>query len=318
MKQVRRLLSLVIALTMAFGVFAFTAQAKSKAAPLSLKVEVSSFESGYSGIITVAVTVKNTSGKDLKNIVVTSCGSKGLCMYRPIDYNVVISNPGEKPVIKKNAIAACLKSGGTMKYVYCVLLGYQTAKTLVPEAARIIMLEQHRLLGTKNFRKLSFKANYQECKGNLCFGDIKTVLDVKAFYNVSKSAYEKIEASANTAADTSAKVTATRSASSSSSGAQTRAAASGSKASSSSASAAVVNAAKKVAEKAAEKAISSAASKTASKGSVRTFVTNPVTKIYHTKNCGHWPSDNKVNREATAEQLESEGYTLCEFCAAAK
>ena len=192
MKQVKRLLSLVIALTMAFGIFAFTAQAKSKAAPLSLDVEVSSFDSGYTGLVTVAVTVKNTSSKDVKNIVVTSCGSTGLCMYSPIDKNVVITNPGSKPVSKKNAMAACLKPGGTMKYVYCVLLGYQYAKNKVPEATRVIMLEQHKLLKTKNFRPLSIKANYVESKGNLTFGSIKTTLDVKAYYNVKAAAYEKI------------------------------------------------------------------------------------------------------------------------------
>ncbi len=192
MKQVKRLLSLVIALTMAFGIFAFTAQAKSKAAPLSLDAEVSSFDSGYTGLVTVAVTVKNTSSKDVKNIVVTSCGSTGLCMYRPIDKNVVITNPGSKPVSKKNAMAACLKPGGTMKYVYCVLLGYQYAKNKVPEATRIIMLEQHKLLKTKNFRPLSIKANYVESKGNLTFGSIKTTLDVKAYYNVKAATYESI------------------------------------------------------------------------------------------------------------------------------
>ena len=193
MKQVKRLLSLVIALTMVFGVFALSAQAKSKAAPISLKVETSTAETGYTGVVAVTVTVKNTSGKDVKNIVITSCGSKGLCMYRPIDYNVVNTNPGySKPLTKKDAMTTCLKPGGTIKYVYCVLLGYQYCKRLVPEATRRVMLEQHKLLKTKNFRPLSIKANYLECCGAICFGDVKTNLDVKAYYNVGNSAYDKI------------------------------------------------------------------------------------------------------------------------------
>ena len=184
MKQVKRLLSLVIALTMAFGIFAFSAQAKGKAAPVSLKVQTSSAETGYTGVITVTVTVKNTSGKDVRNIVITSCGSTGLCMYRPIDYNVVITNPGySKPLTKKDAVTTCLKPGGTIKYVYCVLLGYQYAKRLVPEATRNAMLHQHKLLKTKNFREISIKANYLESCRALCFGDVKTALDVKAYYN---------------------------------------------------------------------------------------------------------------------------------------
>ncbi len=322
MKQVKRLLSLVIALTMVFGVFALSAQAKSKAAPISLKVETSTAETGYTGVVAVTVTVKNTSGKDVKNIVITSCGSKGLCMYRPIDYNVVITNPGySKPLTKKDAMTTCLKPGGTIKYVYCVLLGYQYCKRLVPEATRRVMLEQHKLLKTKNFRPLSIKANYLECCGAICFGDVKTSLDVKAYYNVGNSAYDKIADGAsltqNTAADAPAARTSAASASRSSSSNSTASGASASSASSASgASAAVVNAAKKVA--AAVSTASSSASKTPDSDTVRTFVTNSQTKVYHTKNCGHWPTVNRENKESTVSKLESEGYTLCEFCAGTK
>ncbi len=330
MKQFRRIISIVIALTMAFGVFAFTAQAKSKAAPLSLNVEVSSFESGYAGLITVAVTVKNTSGKDVKNIVVTSCGSKGLCMFRPLDYNVVINNPGAKPAIKKNAMAACLKPGGTMKYVYCVLLGYQYAKNKVPEAIRIIMLEQHKHIGTKDFRPLSIKANYLESKGNLTFGDIKTMLDVKAYYNVKSATYESIAGGSsvtqNPAVRTRGNYDATA-ARSSSSGSASSADASSSASSSSSY---AVNTAKKTSSTSSASSSgssssgsssnSSSSSKTtpnskAGKDTVRTYILDTATKTYHSKNCGHWPTANKVSRETTATKLESEGYKLCEHCA---
>ena len=81
-----------------------------------------------------------------------------------------------------------------MKYVYCVLLGYQYAKRLVPEATRNAMLHQHKLLKTKNFREISIKANYLESCRALCFGDVKTALDVKAYYNVGNSTYDKIAA----------------------------------------------------------------------------------------------------------------------------
>ena len=309
MKQVKRLLSLVIALTMAFGIFAFTAQAKSKAAPLSLDVEVSSFDSGYTGLVTVAVTVKNTSSKDVKNIVVTSCGSTGLCMYRPIDKNVVITNPGSKPVSKKNAMAACLKPGGTMKYVYCVLLGYQYAKNKVPEATRIIMLEQHKLLKTKNFRPLSIKANYVESKGNLTFGSIKTTLDVKAYYNVKAATYEKIAGGSNVVQNKAVKTKGNYDTSASSSSTKSTSSALSSVAAAIS-NAEKISTGKTTYEKATE------AKKTLDKNKVAKYVTNPESMCYHSTefDCGHRPTVNRVDRVTTANQLESENYHLCEYC----
>ncbi len=193
MKQAKRIVSLLIALTMVFGIFAFSVNAKGKAAPISLDVKTSESAVGYTGIVTVTVTVKNTSGEDVKNIVITSCGSTGLCMYRPIDKNVVITNPGyAKPLTKKDATTTCLKPGGTIKYVYCVLLGYQYAKRIVPEATRKVMLKQHKLLHTKDFREIAIKGNYLKNARALCFGDVKTCLDVKAYYNVKNSTYDKI------------------------------------------------------------------------------------------------------------------------------
>ncbi len=334
MKQVRRIISIVIALTMAFGVFAFTAQAKSKAASLSLNVEVSSFESGYAGLITVAVTVKNTSGKDVKNIVVTSCGSKGLCMFRPLDYNVVINNPGAKPAIKKNAMTACLRPGGTMKYVYCVLLGYQYAKNKVPEAIRIIMLEQHKHIGTKDFRPLSIKANYLESKGNLTFGDIKTMLDVKAYYNVKSATYESIAGGSSVTQNPAVRTrgnydasSARSSSSGSASSADASSSASGAASTSSSSSYTIGSAKKTTSSSSSSSASSSGSSSsgssstkttpnsTAGKDTVRTYILDTATKTYHSKNCGHWPTANKVSRETTATKLESDGYSLCKFCA---
>ena len=122
MKQAKRIVSLLIALTMVFGIFAFSVNAKGKAAPISLDVKTSESAVGYTGIVTVTVTVKNTSGKDIKNIVITSCDSTGLCMYRPIDKNVVISNPSyAKPLTKKDATTTCIKHDASIKYVYCML-----------------------------------------------------------------------------------------------------------------------------------------------------------------------------------------------------
>ncbi len=321
MKPVRRLLSLVIALTMTFGLFGFSAQAKSKAAPLSLNVEVSSFDSGYSGIVTVAVTVKNISGKDVKNIVVTSCGSEGLCMYRPIDYNVVITNPGySMPLAKKDALTTCLKPGGTMKYVYCVLLGYQYAKRLVPEATRNIMLAQHRHLGTKNFRELSIKANYLESSGTLRFGDINTCLDVKAYYNVGNSVYDSIAGGSSVAQNPAVRTRGNYDAAAvRTSQAESAQASAASASDSSSASASSRSSASSTVKKTADTADSSSKTSPSSSGpdkdTVRTYVLNTETKVYHSRNCGHWPSTNKVSRETTANKLESAGYTLCEFCA---
>ncbi len=286
MKQVKRLLSLVIALTMVFGVFALSAQAKSKAAPISLKVETSTAETGYTGVVAVTVTVKNTSGKDVKNIVITSCGSKGLCMYRPIDYNVVITNPGySKPLTKKDAMTTCLKPGGTIKYVYCVLLGYQYCKRLVPEATRRVMLEQHKLLKTKNFRPLSIKANYLECCGAICFGDVKTSLDVKAYYNVGNSAYDKIADGASLTQNAAIKTEGNNEASAS--GGSTRSSAAAS---------------------------STSDSNTSSSGVKQSYIVDTVTKKFHYTDCSYLPTEHYETRNATAQELKSEGYSPCGHC----
>lgn len=217
MKQAKRIVSLLIALTMVFGIFAFSVNAKGKAAPISLDVKTSESAVGYTGIVTVTVTVKNTSGEDVKNIVITSCGSTGLCMYRPIDKNVVITNPGyAKPLTKKDATTTCLKPGGTIKYVYCVLLGYQYAKRIVPEATRKVMLKQHKLLHTKDFREISISgAPYKAVAKALKFGDVNTILKVKAYYNISNSVYDRIANGSSVIVST---PTATRSSSSNSAG----------------------------------------------------------------------------------------------------
>ena len=193
MRKLTRILSILLVLTIAAGAFATCAYAKS-ASPVSLSVQTSADSTGYNGIITVSVTVKNNSGKDIRNVVVTSSDSTGLCMYRPVEYNVVVTNPGySKPLAKKDAMTTCLKPGGTLKYVYCVLLGYQYAKRLVPEATRKAMLKQHKLLGTKDFRTITVTSG--SCKSAskmLTFGDVKTLLNVKAYYNISSAVYDRI------------------------------------------------------------------------------------------------------------------------------
>lgn len=194
MKQLKRIISLVFVLAMAAGVFSVTGSAAGKGSPVSLEVTTSSASAGYNGIITVCVTVTNNSAKDIKNFVITSSDSKGLCMYRPVEYNVIVTNPGyTKPLVKKDSMTTCLKPGGKIKYVYCVLLGYQYAKRLVPEITSKVMLEQHRLLHTKNFRDISVSGTqYLSSSKALRFGDVNTVLNVKAYYDVKNSVYDKI------------------------------------------------------------------------------------------------------------------------------
>ena len=291
MKQAKRIVSLLIALTMVFGIFAFSVNAKGKAAPISLDVKTSESAVGYTGIVTVTVTVKNTSGEDVKNIVITSCGSTGLCMYRPIDKNVVITNPGyAKPLTKKDATTTCLKPGGTIKYVYCVLLGYQYAKRIVPEATRKVMLKQHKLLHTKDFREIAIKGNYLKNARALCFGDVKTCLDVKAYYNVKNSTYDKISDGMsvieNTAVKTSGNVD--------------------------NASSAVV--VRRSAAKAANDTNTTTAAKNYS-GKTLNVTLDTQTKKYHTTNCGHLPKENAKEASMTAEELSDLGYTLCGHCA---
>ncbi len=192
--MLKRVLSIAIVLTMAVGIFSISAVAKAKACPVSFSVSTSDTECGYTGLVTVTVTFTNTTGKDIKNLVITSSGSKGLCMYRPIKENVLVTNPGYwGPLKKADAMTDCLKPGGTLKYVYCVLLGYQYSKRLVPEATRIFMLKQHKLLKTKDFRPISIKGCPSVTEDiPLCFGDVATNLKVKAYYNTSNDAYDKI------------------------------------------------------------------------------------------------------------------------------
>ena len=215
MKKLKRIISLACVLTIALGLFTTAAFAAGTSSPVSLSMNTSASAVGYNGIVTVTVTFKNTSGKDIKNIVITSCDSTGLCMYRPIDKNVVITNPGyAKPLTKKDATTTCLKPGGTIKYVYCVLLGYQYAKRIVPEATRKVMLKQHKLLHTKDFREISISgAPYKAVAKALKFGDVNTILKVKAYYNISNSVYDRIANGSSVIVST---PTATRSSSSNS------------------------------------------------------------------------------------------------------
>lgn len=217
MKKLKRIISLACVLTIALGLFTTAAFAAGTSSPVSLSMNTSASAVGYNGIVTVTVTFKNTSGKDIKNIVITSCDSTGLCMYRPIDKNVVITNPGyAKPLTKKDATTTCLKPGGTIKYVYCVLLGYQYAKRIVPEATRKVMLKQHKLLHTKDFREISISgAPYKAVAKALKFGDVNTILKVKAYYNISNSVYDRIANGSSVIVST---PTATRSSSSNSAG----------------------------------------------------------------------------------------------------
>lgn len=192
--MLKRVISIAIVLTMAVGIFSISASAAAKSSPVSFCVETSDTSCGYAGLVTVTVTFKNTTGKDIKNIVISSSGSKGLVMYRPIKKNVLITNDGYwGPMKKSDAMTECLKPGGTIKYVYCALLGYQYSKRLVPEATRLFMLKQHRLLKTKDFRPISIKSGSTVKQDiGLMYGDVPTTLSVKAYYNVSNSAYEKI------------------------------------------------------------------------------------------------------------------------------
>ena len=55
------------------------------------------------------------------------------------------------------------------------------------------MLKQHKLLKTKDFRPIKIKSGSSVKQDiGLMFGDVATNLNVRAYYNISNSAYDKI------------------------------------------------------------------------------------------------------------------------------
>lgn len=173
------------------GTFCMSAVAKEP--PISLLVAVDRMECGYLGIINVTITVSNTSAKDVKNIVVTSSDSENLVTHRSVVNNVSVTNPGSIPERKSSAIVSCLKPGGTLKYSYSVLIGYQYALNKIPKATGILMEKQHKLLKTKQFKEVGINTgNCRYVSVPLTFGDLPAVLDVKAFYGVKDESYKTI------------------------------------------------------------------------------------------------------------------------------
>lgn len=191
MKFAKSLVSLLIVLSM-FTFLSIT-NVSAASSPVELTVSTDRESCGYLGMINVNVTLKNNSSKAIKNVVITSSDSSNLCMYKPVDYNVVVKNPQANDLRKKNAMTTYLKSGGVIKYSYCVLLSYQNSKRLVPESTYKIMYNQHKMLKTLNFRPISIKSGSSAVqKKILTFGDVKALLNVTGYWNIDDSAYDTI------------------------------------------------------------------------------------------------------------------------------
>ncbi len=289
--MLKRVISIAMVLTMALGIFGISAVAKAKSSPVSFCVETSDTSCGYAGLVTVTVTFKNTTGKDIKNIVISSSGSKGLVMYRPIKKNVLITNDGYwGPMKKSDAMTECLKPGGTIKYVYCALLGYQYSKRLVPEATRLFMLKQHKLLKTKDFRPISIKSGSSVKQDiGLTFGDVPVNLNVKAYYNISNAAYDKI-AEGNSVNEAKSSETTTSAERRTTAGRTT-----------------------------VEPAAANTASRENSGGvSDTAFVYNSASNKFHRVGCEHvsdMDSDNiEVIRNVTYQTMLEKGYSPCQDC----
>lgn len=194
MSKTKRLLCLVMAVVTVLGILVIPASAKAKA-PISLCVMTDRTECGYLGVVTVTITLKNVSDKDLKNVIITSSDSEGLVTYRPVLKNVLITNPCATPLRKKDSITTCLKPGGMMKYTYCVLLGYQYSFRKIPESTSILMAKQHRLLDTKLFRRVSLASGgYVQTRVPLAFCDVPATLLIKAYYNTADDSYDAVAA----------------------------------------------------------------------------------------------------------------------------
>ena len=192
MRISKKILCVVFSLIFVFGSALALAVSAEKSSPLKIKIETNKDKAATIGEIVVTVTVTNESDEDVTNVVVTSDKSTGLVYYKPIAKNVVIRN-GSSVLLKKNSMTTCLKAGGSIKYSYHVVLGYEFAKSCVSEATLKQMYRQHLLLNTKNFIGIDAGSCSKVSDSRaLTFGDAATELVVTAYYNMSASAYESI------------------------------------------------------------------------------------------------------------------------------
>ncbi len=201
MKKGIKLLCLVLAAATIFSSFSLMGFAKSKV-PFTLKLETSSDCTSTMGSIKVKITLKNTSGKNIKNLIVSSCDSKGLVFYKTKQTNVTITEPGCDCVThQKNSKTACLKKGAVMKYDYNVLVGYKYAEEYVSDSVHSRMYVQHCRLQPNYFREVSVPKGVSRfsVSKTLCFGGIKTTLKVTAYYNMSDKNYKNAVSAAEAA-----------------------------------------------------------------------------------------------------------------------
>ena len=300
MKNVKRIISIVLALACMLGCLSVTSFAKStkKAAPISLEVTASKSETGTLGMIKVTVKVTNKSKSDIKNVVVSSAESEGICMYKPFNYNVTVKNPGAADLKKTNAITTVLKAGGTLQYSYFALLGYDYSAKRIPESTRKIMLRQHQMLKTLGFREISITGGSSvDKKGTLTFGDVKTKLHVTAYCNISDAKYESIAAGGT--------VSETRTTTASSTAKSTNTEKTETTTKTDKKNSVIKSVTDKV-------TTTTTAAADFPEGKV---VCNVDTHIYHTKDCGHLPT--KYRQDMTLANAQSHGYTLCSYCKAA-
>lgn len=190
----KKTISILFSFIFIFSAFTTAANAADTKSAVNLSVRVDKNECSTLGKILVTVNLKNNTKNAIKNIVVSSSESEGICMYKPSNFNVVVKNPGSADLVKTNAMTDFIKPGGEIQYSYYAMLSYKASKSLIPESTRKIMLRQHQLLKTIDFRPVSV-ASGSSVRGKtvLKFGDVETKLIVNGYYNIKDSTYDKIK-----------------------------------------------------------------------------------------------------------------------------
>ncbi len=132
MKNMKKLLCVILAAVTVIGVFAVSASAASS----PLKITIKTAKESYNALaaVRVTVTVKNTSSKKVKNVVVFSKSDE-----------LITASPN-----LGKASASEIKAGGSMKYSYVVYLSrYAAANTNT--LLRSAMFTQHFLAKPEKF-----------------------------------------------------------------------------------------------------------------------------------------------------------------------
>ena len=216
MKSIKRVMCILLVAIIMMSANVIGASAASSK-PITLEVKTSTNATKTLGIINVTITVKNVSKNTIKNVVCSSSDSKNIAFYKTVKNNVTVCNPNSKVVHKKDAMTSKLLPGGKMVYSYCIVTGYQNAKTKVSKTTANLMLNQHKQLDTKYFRDIKdISKTKVSSASNLKFGSIKGVLKVTAYYGVSDAEYKAI-ASISDVSDYSVKTPVTNAVSSNSS-----------------------------------------------------------------------------------------------------